>query len=438
MNISFLLLFAILLGQPHPGAIAVVGGDLKLVTFELPEGTPYQLDYSWSHMLAYFDDEGHEMAQQWPIIYHARGRGDFDSNDVLDAEDIPGFVAALMGGPYVQEGDFNDDLAVDEDDLVLFVSAVLHQHPAEGVTLFVRATFYSEAMGEPALNLMTDDDENGTFAITQSQPMTLLYFESGSLDRFGEPIIVNMQPAIYPLVFDQNTSAEWSGFLELSSGITPTGRIRFDESQVFERMPSEAHVLIGDGWFDGELPEEITQGSVGAGYATGRISFNLNGHIVKTQEFRHRLIIDNQFNFVTLRFDDNDPLGYEPEHWFSTDEARVLHVADPENPPDLYSMLWYQVSLESAIRQSEAIAARALDSVIVDLQSFYADGTPLDSLTGIEMIYVEDDGDSFFDYYRSPTSRPLVLVDAAIEKNLFPELSILQTVGDGYMMVFRR
>lgn len=133
------------LGQPSPTAsapdiLAVVDGDLARVAFDLPAGTPYQIDYPTSLENVWLDRQLTGPAA--PLTpYAARSKGD------LNGADIHGFSSALTVGPFDAEADFNDDSQLDTRDIPGFVEALLGSYPADGVLLYVQGLM----PGDPAL-----------------------------------------------------------------------------------------------------------------------------------------------------------------------------------------------------------------------------------------------------------------------------------------------
>lgn len=428
-------ILAISLAQSDPGTVVVVFGDPGVVTFDLPDGTPYQLDYPFG-VNVYFDRALTDWALSPPSVYVAHNHGDFTGDHALDATDIPGFMSALIDGPYDSRGDFDTDGQVDLDDVAPFAEAVANGYPAEGVVLYVSPQSISETLGDRPIDLMTDPDEDQTFTPVETRPMTFIYVQSWSNQDLGTPIEFLIEPAIAPLAFDENTTAVWEGYLALSAGNTPPLTMKFDANQVRVRTPDFGELLIGDGALDGAVPLLAT---LGTAYATaiGRTTLNFNGYVVKTPEFQYILDVDDSFRFCTLLFDEYDPDAYEPIYGQSTSQIRIVHIWD-SGDPQLNELRWYQVALEIPVVQNDETMNNSPSMIHVDVVTYDSSGQQVDTVTQVELTKVDDDGDPYSINYRSATATPLIMVDAPVNHADYPDLLVLETRDGGYMVVYGR
>jgi hypothetical protein len=424
--------------QGDPGTIVVANGDLELVTFELPGGTPYQLDFNSGLATVWFDRDATDEALSWPLTHFARSMGDFNADNVLDASDVQGFLAALIVGPYDAEADFNEDGLLDPTDVTRFVTALTEGHPADGVILYVRAQSWSQALGDQPLDLWTDPDGDGVFTTAQQSPMTFVYFESFSGHDFGAPIEFHMTPAIPPLAFDENTSAEWEGHMVVTAGVTETRKARFSAEQVRQRNPGQGDILIGDGrLIGGALPAVLTLGSWGNGQAIGRTTFNFNGTIVRTPEFSHTVNILNQFRFNDLVMDPVDPITFLPTYGQAVALPPIVQIGDPSDP-QLETYWGQRVALEVPLIENSETIASAPEHITVDLLSYDSNDVVIDSIQLVRLDRDDNDSDPFIINFRSALDNPLIFVDAQIDESAYPDLEIILAEAGGYLVAVRR
>lgn len=282
MNMGLLPVVVLAALMPSdPGKVAVVHGDLAVVTFELPEGTPYRAAYPIAARSVNWFDRAETQLVDPDVVYAARSKGDLNGDGVLNGGDIEGFVCIALGAPFDAEADLNDDGVVDIADVPGFLEAVLHGFPADGVVMYVDAQAPSVSLGDAAVDLLTDPDNDDVFTIDRTQPVTTVQFGMPAGDLLGRPTEIFMDPAIAPLVFDASTTAVWTGEVLLSTGVGPILTVDFTTEQVRERTPDNAAILHGDGVARGVLPDEAVLNTIGI--TNGRITFNLNGIPVTTQ-----------------------------------------------------------------------------------------------------------------------------------------------------------
>jgi hypothetical protein len=128
MNVlSSAIVLIVCLGQGDPGTVVVVGGDLALVSFQLPGGSEYQIDYPTTPpapSTVWLDSAATVPAVPF-TTYIARSLGDFNGDNLVNGDDIGGLVSAVIAGPFNPEGDFNDDGMLDENDIPGFVACLL-------------------------------------------------------------------------------------------------------------------------------------------------------------------------------------------------------------------------------------------------------------------------------------------------------------------------
>jgi hypothetical protein len=243
------------IGQQEPGAIAVVGGNDATVTFSLTADAPYQIDFATNLCNVW-----HDRARTNPAVpmttYTAREYGDVNGDGEIDTNDVRCFLEVLGPiGPLPHStpcmsgvADLNDDGQVDELDVPGFAEALVHAFPAEGAVLFVEGLAPSNALGDAAISLLTDPDENGVFTPTATAPATMVeILISPTTGEFGTPISVTMTPAAAPLAFDGNISATWNVVFEPVAGAPSSPfTIRIRPSEFRESSGSQATVIAGE------------------------------------------------------------------------------------------------------------------------------------------------------------------------------------------------
>jgi len=423
MNLLLSSLFVLCLGQSAPGTLVVVNGDLASVTFGLPSGALYQIDYPTSLVNVWFDRQKTSPAA--PLTtFTASGRGDLNGDNVLNGVDTAGFVAAVIDGPFNAEADFNGDLVLDSNDIPGFVEALLVPFPVDGAILFVEALGASTSLGDAAIDLLTDPDMDQTFTVAETQPVTAVDITLSPLGGpIGTPVTMTIAPALPPLIFDGTTTAIWSGQFEpLVGNPQPPFQISYSASQVREQSASQAIIVVGDGSAT-NAPDPTSFGTTGQ--VSGTITLSVYGHqLAKAVTFGFQ--ISGEWRRI-----DTDLLGLRslaevPAHNF------VQYI-------DSQDLDWYLDHLDDdstkfrafllRIAENPTTLATAPTSLEVTLVALDSNGTVLDQVRVTLFRVQGDDGDPDNLVYHTSVDKPILLVTPVdLKKDDFPELSILKVI----------
>jgi hypothetical protein len=425
-----------MVAMPASAAVVVVGGKTAVASFVLPGGTPYQVDFPngpGTPTLVWFDS-----AMTNPVVpfttYAATSRGDFNADNILDGRDVQGFADALVLGVFNAEADFDDNGNVDVGDIAGFVEALLLGLPADGVILFVEGINASTAIGDATIDLYLDPDQDLTFTLSNSEPVTSFEFTVQANGQIGAPSAITIAPAIAPYIFDANTSARWAGTLLTSAGSHPPLAVDFSSSEVQEQSSNTAVIILGQGSRSGGIQTDLIP--LMTGFSRGRLTLSIAGEALTTPEFD----IDHsgqQFRFNELDFDPVDPGGVAPDYGVSVDPVPVLNVTDPVDP-GLDTLWGFHVALEVPVDENADSLAVAPATISVDLLVIDAAGQVHDSIANLMLDRIDADGDPAAINYRSDLVRPLIFVDAAVNELAFPDLHVVQVVAGSSVTIVPR
>ena len=425
IGVGLLSVFA----MPVSAAIVVVDGQTAIVTFDLAGGTPYQIDYpngAGSPTRVWFDS-----AMTDPVIpfttYAATSLGDFNADNILDARDVPGFTDAVLLGAFNAEADFDDDGNVNENDIVGFVEALIHGVPADGVILFVEGINASIAMGDAAINLYLDADQDSVFTLIDSEPATSFEFTIQPNGQIGATSEVTIAPAIY-------LRCQYIGTVDRRAPHTDRlSSVRYSSDEVHVRSNSTAAIIMGQGRRSGGLQTDLIP--VMTGISRGRLTVHFAGGSLTSPEFdiNHS---GSHFRFNELEFDPHDPGGVEPGYGDSFEGITVLHVEDPNDPDLALDTLWsFHVALEVPVDENADSIAVAPATITIDLLVLDASGQSIDQITGLVLNRDDNDGDPNAINYRSDVVRPLIFIDADVPGQNFPDLHLLEVVAGSSVTV---
>lgn len=420
------------LGQGDPGTIAVVNGDLAVVTFELAGGTQYQVDYP-----AQLENVWLDRAMTTPAAplttYTARSLGDFNGDDVLNGLDIDGFQTVLVNGPFNPEADFDNNGVLDINDIPGFVEAVLAPYPADGVILYVQGLMASTALGDAAIDLYT-----GTpFILTDTELVTVVDVTISPLSGpVGAPITITMTPAIAPLAFDANTTARWNGIFQPTIG-APSAPfiIRYSAAQFRESSSSEAVLFVGDGTVI-NTPDLASH--EGPGTTEGAITLDFGGPtLARPLDFAPEL---DAAKWEWIDYPDGPggldapQLGGEPSQlnpWM----LGFLQIPDPPEASMLNANGFHH-AVVVRIEQNATTIADSPETVSVDLVSFDQGQVELDRVENLSLGKVPgDDGDPLHIVYHNDLYHPVILVDVQLNKENYPNIVLLKIEQGGTAVI---
>ena len=427
-------LLAACLGQAGPGAIAVVDGDVTVVTFELPDGTPYQLDYPTTLCSLWFD-QAKTLPAAPLTTYMSESRGDINGDGKFDGGDIRCF-AMLLTPPVAQnecihssEADFDGSGSVDLNDIPGFIEALLGGYPADGAVLFVEGIAPSTSLGDAAIDLLTDPDMDLIFTVAETRPTTIVDLTFSPLSGpLGTPVTITMTPAISPLAFDASTTASWSGQFEpLMGSAPPSFTVAYSSPQVQEQSMSQAIIVVGDGAAS-SLPDATSFGTTGQVVGTVTITFD-GVSVQKNVTFGFQ--ISGEWHRIHYDTDGTTSVG-------AIADGMWIYVISLTNPTfslaELPNALWYFRTFLLRVDENSTTLATAPDTLDVVLVTVDSGGTLVDQEPVILLKVLGDDGDPANIVYHTDLDNPVILVDSDVNKDDYPDLTILRAATGGHVI----
>jgi hypothetical protein len=131
-----------------------------------------------------------------------------------------------------------------------------------GVTVYVEGVAVSTLLKDTALTLSADPEADGTFEVAATKPVTVARVTiSPNSGRLGTPITIQLEPAIWPLAFDCQSTVAWEGVYQpLLGPATGPFQVSYAPAQVCRLSVGEAIIHVGDGTFTAipdvtQLPE---------------------------------------------------------------------------------------------------------------------------------------------------------------------------------------
>lgn len=436
-SVIYLLVAAATLGQSDPGAVVVVDGDLSVVTFALPWGTPYQVDYPTGRVDLWLDSA--RTAPAAPLTtYTARRNGDVDQNGVIDARDIACFLSVLGDvGPnpinvpcHQFTADLNNDGSVDELDVPYFAEALVSGYPPSGAVLYVEGIAASTALGDAVVELLTDPDEDGTFTVAESSPVTVVAISfSPNLGPVGTPISITIAPAIAPLAFDENTWLTWQGVFQ-PSGTAPSIPLTFDYSAPRFREQDAANAVV----IAGEAP---------ASGAVGLETVSLPGALTGTATLHvGPYIFSKPFAFTPTASPILTAISYDPQtaEPFIGPVPETLEIVmtsngDGTNEIILAGMAMNHSVVVMEVQRNTFTETDAPSSVLVTLISFDQQSAALQTIPNLSLTRDEQLSDAQSILYHSDFEVPIILVEELLDPDDYSLVLPLHAVDQGHFAI---
>ncbi len=332
--------------------------------------------------------------------------------------------------------DLNNSGTVDENDLVLCRQAL--GSGLGKVTVYVEGLSPSASPCDIAIQLLTDPDEDGTFAEAAAAILTSASVSiSPNAGTLGTPITISLTPAVAPLAFTGSTTAFWEGHYQpLIGSASPRFSISFSAGQVRETDAGTAVILAGDGT-PRSLPaiELLTSD----GTLVGSLVVNFGSTMVrKSFSFAPA---GNSADFADLHYpywpeDEGEPpsLG---EILPGTKVLRLSWLADLTyvEHETLLSARDYHMACVCRIAKGPEASVSAPDTVKVNVVSFTSDRVELDRISNVVLHRAPGDPDPENILYFNDLTRPILAVDVALNKAGHPEVLLFQISPTGYTVI---
>jgi hypothetical protein len=121
------------------------------------------------------------------------------------------------------------------------------------VTVYVEGVTVSTALKDTTIRLLADAPPvDGEFTLADFKPVTVARITiSPTTGRLGTPITIQLEPAIWPLAFDCQSTVQWEGVYQPLLG-PPTApfQVAYTSEQVCRTSAGEAVIHLGEGTFN--------------------------------------------------------------------------------------------------------------------------------------------------------------------------------------------
>ena len=358
--------------------------------------------------------------------------GDVNRDGRVDGTDIQPFVNVLLG-EYDPEADLDSNGVVDLADVPLFVDVLLFGPPSSSttITLFSEGLAPSGGLCDTPIDLLTDTEGDGTFAWAATEEVTVVELTFDPLTGgLGTPVTITMTPAISPLAFDENTTAQWQGiFQPLVGEPSDPFAVTYSAAQFRESSASMASVIVGDGSGPPTLPPEGTP----PGSLIGEFTVTVDDiSLIKPFTF---LVTNPAVDWFRLDY-PQDEIGYldDPPTLESTPLTEIPLYEVPAGgavPEFLNVAYFYHAACVFLLDENSITIADAPPTFAVDLVTFDSDGAEFDRVSGVVLTLDSDDEDPNHLTYQSDLLKPVVFVEGTIDPALFSDLTVIRAVENG-------
>jgi len=437
MNLATLLAVAasVLACPPNDaGTVVFVGGDLKMIEFSVPGSVDYRLAYDTSRLALFFDAGATQPAPTNTTFQSPPAQiehGDMNLDGRVDGADIQKFIEVLLGldtNPVlITQADFDENMILDSNDTTLFVSTLLTGITANStVTLFAQGLSASASLCDTPVDILTDEDMNGTFVLAGTVEVTVVNLAISPLaGPLGTPVTLTITPAVTPLVFDALTTAAWSGVYDPSAGpASTTFSVSFDATQVREQSASAAVIVLGDGMPTSvPSPSELTN----PGVYDGQLTVDFQGTFVtKPIQFT---VSESPF-LANVVYTDTSTMSGGPQLGNEITETPVLFVnEDTMAPPSLAAVQaagWAHMTPVVLLEENAFTSANAPMTIQARVATFDASEAVVDQTSNLTLNRVPDpDGDPNHIIYTGDLNTPIVLLDVVVNPVDYPGFVIL-------------
>lgn len=433
------VVFAVLMadgggGGPDPGVVAVVGERSVPLHLSVDSGTQCKLNYPASRVTVWTSPlRTNSIPPDTPFTSGSGSVfGDANGDGYVKLDDLV-FIRNDLGTS-IAASDLDGNGIVEEHDLVLCRNA-LGAGP-DSLVVYVEALAPSEALCDAGVELLTDPEGDGSYALSATRSVTSVSISiSPAAGGLGTPLDIAIQPAIAPLAFDSATTAIWFGVYEPSVG-PATDRFQVDYSrwEFRESSGSTASLFIGDGTVRNAPPVESLSGT---GTLNGSVALVLSGHTIRRSfsfNFQASGVAWEKLTYPVdyLEWTFGPPsLDGEPAH------VQIFDWSGHTNPLT-EGMLLYSKEVHHAvvlrIPETPSAAAAAPEFLLVDLISMDASLTEVDRRPSVRLDPVPDDGDPAYLVYSTHLSKPVVLINVQVEQSAYPNVTVLQGIDNGYVL----
>ncbi|MBX3394353.1 MAG: hypothetical protein KF841_03195 [Phycisphaerae bacterium] len=442
MNLAALLAIASCLFACPPndaGTIVVVDGNLKLIEFNVPGSVDYRLTYDTSRLALFFDAGATQPAPPNTTFQSppaAIEHGDMNLDGTVDGGDMQIFVDVMLGNNtnpiLIAQADFDENGILNSNDTSLFVTALLSGISATStVTLFAQGLSASAALCDTPVDILTDEDMNGTFVLAGTVEITVVNLAASPImGPLGTAVTLTINPAISPLVFDTATTASWTGVYDPVVGPTSTSfTVQYSTSEFRESSSSSATVIVGDG----TSPPPVPVGGVSPGTLLGTLTINLQGlEVAKPFNFQVPSSAVDWFGLVY----PEDSAGFLPDPPSlansALNELPIYEIpAEGTTPENLSAAYFFHTICVFRIAENATTLAESPATITVDIVTLDASGNEVDRVSDVVLTKNASDGDPQHITYQSDFSRPFVFVEGTIDPMEFPDQIVIVAEEDG-------
>ncbi|HWL92703.1 MAG TPA: hypothetical protein VNT79_04140 [Phycisphaerae bacterium] len=355
----------------------------------------------------------------------------------VDGQDVQIFVDVLLGNntnpALIAQADFDENTLLNSNDTALFVTALLSGVTATStVTLFAQGLSASASLCDTPVDILTDENENGTFVLAGTVETTVVLLTlSPSSGPAGTRVTASMSPATAPLTFTANTTATWVGvFQPLVGSPSASFQIQYSAAQVREQSVAQADLIVGDGTLV-NAPDFATTRAPGS--LVGTLSLNF-GNIIVAKPFSFAPTPTGQWRkieYMDSSISTGPPvLGVEP------DTLEVMALSIEDNPEDQHESVFvhaygFHYAALVEIEENATTVVNSPASLFVDLVSYDSTAAQFHVLSNIELVKVTNDGDPSLIIYTSDLEKPVILVDYPLDPLDFPNVWLLRMPEGG-------
>ncbi|MFH1417442.1 MAG: hypothetical protein ABII12_04045 [Planctomycetota bacterium] len=339
--------------------------------------------------------------------------GDVNRDDRVDGTDIQPFVHILLG-EYDPEADLNADGVVDLADVPLFVDVLLFgpPSPSSAITLYAEGLAASSDLCDAPIDLLTDPEGDGTFALAGTEELTVVDVTFSPLSGgIGTPVTITLTPAVLPLAFNDGTTARWSGVFQPIVG-SPTDNItiNYSESQFRETLANQAILIVGDSSVS--QTGDISRDSL-AGAMVGQMTINFGiVEVSKPLQF-----VPTSGPVITQIGYDQDALPFVVDPSSATLEIVMTTNGNGADETLLAGQYFNHLVVALEVDRNLITEAEAPAAITVTLISRTHAGADLQTVPNLSLLRNDVASSPTAILYHSDFSVPIVLTDVLLDPN---------------------
>jgi hypothetical protein len=298
--------------------------------------------------------------------------------------------------------------------------------------VYVQGLTASTTLGDAVVTLLVGSLQKAPMTVHATQAVTVVSIGiNPTTGPLGTPITITLQPAIAPIAFDSLSTATWSGVYKPMTG-PPTApfQILFNASQVRESGPGSALIVAGDGTFVNP-PSFVTLDLPGS--LEGSLTVNLGMSLARRNAFALTVppAVWESITYLDTSISTGPPvLNGQPV------ALEIMVLSNDPNPfPDelvLLQSYWAHLAVVMRIVENATTIANSPQFIDVDLVTFNSSGVEIDRRLNVRLDRVPgNDGDPSNLVYQSDLTKPIVLVDVALDAANYPNVVLLHAEGSG-------